>query len=248
MDMENVQMTPQDQSGDFLEGWCEEQPKTTDASCDTDAETDAQNRDDPSETVWKLKHMGEERTMRSGEVTAELLQKGLDYDRVREKYDVAKPLIETLTHLAEQEDTTPTEYLRRLRREDKKNGGMTESEAERVLSLEDREAAFAAKESSAQELEQFRKERQGKIRDDLAQFARAFPDVYAAMVQNPDTIPKSVWQAVERENLSLCAAYARFAVGRRHETDNAARSVGSMHSAGNDTTAKDAFAAALERG
>lgn len=246
MDQENVQMTPQDQSGDFLEGWrAEGEADTTPPAAAVKSETTDPEPDAPSGEVWKLKHMGEERTMKSSEVTAELLQKGLDYDRVREKYDAAKPLVETLTHLAEQESTTPTEYLRRLRREDKKSGGMTESEAERTLSLEDREAAMAAKELQAQEMENFRKAQQSKIRDDLREFSCAFPEVYTALLQDPTAVPQSVWQAVERENLSLTAAYARYAVADRRRQDNVARSVGSMHSAGSDRTAHDAFAAAL---
>lgn len=47
----------------------------------------------PAEQTWEVNHLGERKTMRAQDITPELLQKGLDYDRVREQYDSSKPII-----------------------------------------------------------------------------------------------------------------------------------------------------------
>lgn len=98
-----------------------------------------------------------------------------------------------------------------------------------------------------------------RVRADLAEFARAFPEAHRAALRDPKSLPADVWGDVER-GLSLTAAYARSAVAKsareanaargetaaaRRNAVNRARSAGSLRSAGM-SRAGDAFLAGFE--
>lgn len=93
-------------------------------------------------------------------------------------------------------------------------------------------------------------QRRADIQADLRSFAAAFPEVFVLAKDDPTVIPQSVWEAMEHQGLSLTAAYARYATGQARtaagNSRNAARSTGSMRSAGNDGKLKDAFLSAFE--
>lgn len=93
-------------------------------------------------------------------------------------------------------------------------------------------------------------QRRADIQADLHSFAAAFPEVFVLAKDDPTVIPQSVWEAMEHQGLSLTAAYARYATGQARtaagNSRNAARSTGSMRSAGNDGKLKDAFLSAFE--
>lgn len=207
------------------------------------------------ETAWIIKHNGTELTVKPGDITPELLQKGVDYDRIRTKYDEAKPVMEVFSGLAKANGMTVEEYVRVVRAAVKKADGMSEAEANRAIELEDREAAVAAREAEQQENEAAVSQQSERIGADLREFAAAFPDAYKQAETNPETIPQSVWEAV-RSGLSLTAAYARYAVESANRAaraaqdqanaaalnrKNSARSAGSMQSAGNENRQKDPF-------
>jgi len=215
---------------------------------------DAENGGTP-ETAWIIKHNGTELTVKPGDITPELLQKGVDYDRIRTKYDEAKPVMEVFSGLAKANGMTVEEYVRVVRAAVKKADGMSEEEADRAIELEDREAAVAAREAEQQESEAAAGRQSERISADLREFAAAFPDAYKQAETNPETIPQSVWEAV-RSGLSLTAAYARHAVESANNAakaaqdqanaaalnrKNSARSAGSMQSAGNENRQKDPF-------
>lgn len=201
-----------------------------------------------NDTAWSVKVLGQQRTVRAEEITPELLQKGFDYDRIRGKYDEAKPVIELMTASAKQAGMELPAYIAKIRQETKRAGGMSEEEAKRAVELEDREAAVAALEEQKREgqlQEQAAKER---MKRDLSDFEAAFPDAYKQAKSDPDSIPQSVWDAVNAGK-SLTAAWAEYAVqqaNKRADTtalngQNAARSTGSMKSAGSDKKTTDAF-------
>lgn len=209
----------------------------------------------PAEQTWEVNHLGERKTMRAQDITPELLQKGLDYDRIRQMYDGAKPVMSLVSTLAQQTGMTVEDYVRMVRTEAKKASGLGEEEAKRAIDLEDREAAVNAKEAE----EKAEKERQetdaARVQKDLADFAKAFPEVYAGAQKDPNTIPDSVWAEVSG-GLSLTAAYAKYAVAEagkaaqeaatkaqaaEQNQKNEGRSTGSMSSAGSDAKNKDPF-------
>lgn len=216
---------------------------------------DQSKQEQEAALTWTVKHMGQEKTMGAADVTPELLQKGLDYDRIRGKYDEAKPVMEMFTEFAKQAGMSVTDYVKFIRAEAKKAGGMSEAEAKRAVELEDREAAVSAKEAAQKEENDAKQAGEDKVKSDLAEFERAFPDVYKQAKSDPKAIPESVWKDVN-SGLSLTAAYARHAVAQaaaREQTakeqaaaasqnqKNQQRSTGSMKSAGNDAKNTDAF-------
>lgn len=90
-----------------------------------------------------------------------------------------------------------------------------------------------------------------RMRSDILEFARSFPEAAA----DPAAIPPEIWAAVGRGR-SLTAAYAQWAVGREREKTtaaqrrsqtlersrrNALRSTGSMRTAGDGSRRNDPF-------
>lgn len=226
------------------------------AEAKQDETADGEKDKAPEESSWNIKHMGEEKTLKASDVTPELLQKGLDYDRVREKYDEAKPIVEMFTEFAKKAGMSVTDYIKYVRAEAKKASGMSEDEAKRAIELEDREAVISAKEEEQKQKESEENSVKEKVKADLDEFKNAFPEIFEQARTNPDAIPKSVWDEVKSGKLSLTAAYSRYAVAKAQESvkaandkaeaasqnqKNAERSSGSMKSAGSDTRAKDAF-------
>jgi len=226
-----------------------------------DANANAESQQGQDAPTWVIKHMGETRTMTAEQITPELLQKGLDYDRLRGKYDEAKPVMEMFSDLARKAGMSVNDFAKSIRAETKKAQGMSEAEARRTIELEDREAALAAAQQRAQEAANARAQESARVRADIAEFARAFPDVYKQAGGDPKTvIPQSVWADVDK-GMSLVAAYGRYiaanaaaqieAANKRADTTaknaaNAARSTGSQKSAGNDSKNKDAFLEAFD--
>ena len=150
--------------------------------------------------------------------------------------------------------------MRYLRVEVKKAKNMSEDEALRAVDMEDREAAVAAKEAAQQEAENAQSASKARIKADLVDFAKAFPEVYQQAKVNPKAIPKEVWDEVNRNGMTLTAAYSRYAVNEAkreaaaadaradassHNQKNSDRSTGSMKSAGNDSKIKDDFLTGL---
>jgi hypothetical protein len=223
---------------------------------ETEAEKEAAPKTEQEAPSWNIKHMGEERRLTPADITPALLQKGMDYDRIRSKYDEAKPVVELMTQFANKAGMSVTDYIRHIRTEAFKAGGMSEAEAKRSVELEDRETAVAAAEAAQKEKADAEAESKAKINADIAEFAKAFPDVYKQAEKDPKVIPESVWAKVNSGELTLTAAYSRYAVEQAKaeaaaakqaaaveakNAKNAARSTGSMKSAGNDAKNTDAF-------
>ena len=223
-------------------------------------EETAAGAEEAAQPSWKVRHMGEDKTVTAAEVTPELLQKGLDYDRVRSKYDESKAVVEAMTRFAEKANMPLADYVKYLREEEKKASGMSASEAKRAVDLEDREAAVSIKEAQQQEETAKKTAEEAKAQADIADFKQAFPEEYAKYKSDPATIPPKVWAEVN-EGKSLTAAYAAHLVQKARNqaaavaetekakalnTRNTMRSVGSMSSAGNDTKVKDPFLAGFD--
>lgn len=226
----------------------------SDGAGDTTTQTEQQSAAAPS---WVIKHMGSEETLTAKDITPELLQKGRDYDRIRGKYDEAKPLIELFSAEAAKRGITIADYAKLLRTESKKAEGMSEAEAKRAVELEDREAAVSAKEAQQTESTRAEEANAQRIRAELEDFARAFPEAYNKAASDPESIPQSVYDDW-KSGMSLTAAYAKHTVAEANaaaaaaqqrattadkNAQNTSRSTGSMQSAGSDTKQQDAFLA-----
>lgn len=223
---------------------------------ETQTETTEQKADAPEKT-WKLRHLDETRSVSEAEMVA-LAQKGMDYDRIRAKYDESKPAMEMLMAFAKANGMTVAEYIASLRTNAKMADGLSEAEARRSVELEDREAAIAAREAE-QEAERTAAAQasaenaaaEQRRKADIEEFTREYPDA----ARDPASIPQEVWNAV-RTGSRLSVAYAKYAAKQaRAEAEqaktaartaeqngrNAERSTGSMQSAGQEIGGHDPF-------
>lgn len=217
------------------------------------AETDGDKP--PAGQTWEVNHLGQRKTMRAQDITPELLQKGLDYDRVREQYDHSKPIMAMVSELAKQAGVSVEDYVRMVRTEAKKSEGLDEDAAKRAVELEDREAAIAVKEAEEARANDARKDSEAAIQRNLEEFSKAFPEVYDKARTDTSAIPDSVWADVSG-GMSLTAAYAKYAVAQAEKAaqdaehkaqaaeqnqNNRQRTTGSMGTAGSDAKSKDPF-------
>ncbi len=227
-----------------------------DAGAEAQTETTEQKADAPEKT-WTLRHMDETKNVGEAEMVT-LAQKGMDYDRIRAKYDESKPAMEILSIFAKQKGVSVADYVSFLRTEAKKADGLSEAEARRSIELEDREAAVTAREAeqaaerqAAEQANAAANAAAQRRKADIDEFAREYPDV----ARNPDAIPKEVWDAVAAGS-SLTVAYAKYTAKQAREEaertrsaaqaaqqniKNAARSTGSMQSAGQNAGGRDPF-------
>lgn len=228
--------------------------ETADDADGAKADTPAQGQGAQPKT-WNVKYLGEDKVLAEKDITPEFLQKAMDYDRIRGKYDEFKPTMELFASFAKQAGMSVEEYTQHLRTEVKKANGMDETAAKREIALEDREAVVAAKEAEQNAAQSAANAQKTRVDNDLSEFKTAFPETYDMAVKDPKVIPESVWADV-RNGMSLTAAYARYAVTQAEQNakasaekaqsaeqnaKNAARSTGSMKSAGNDNVQKDDF-------
>lgn len=226
------------------------------AGAEAQTETTEQKADAPEKT-WTLRHMDETKNVGEAEMVT-LAQKGMDYDRIRAKYDESKPAMEILSIFAKQKGVSVADYVSFLRTEAKKADGLSEAEARRSIELEDREAAVTAREAeqaaerqAAEQANAAANAAAQRRKADIDEFAREYPDV----ARNPDAIPKEVWDAVAAGS-SLTVAYAKYTAKQAREeaertrsaaqaaqqnAKNAARSTGSMQSAGQNAGGRDPF-------
>lgn len=239
-------------------------PESEDAQEGGNEETPAQEAQAEAPKTWELRHMGEVRSVNEAELTV-LAQKGMDYDRIRTKYDESKPVMELFSHLARGAGMDVAAYVADLRAKVKQSSGMSEEDARRAVALEDREAAVAAKEAAqtqrqddANATAQAKAAADMRRKADIAEFKRTFPDA----AKDPKAIPQEVWNEVNRGS-TLVAAYSRYAVAQAKAAQaaaersaavsaqnqkNAARSTGSMKSAGENSRGHDDFLDAFEKG
>jgi hypothetical protein len=234
----------------------EEVAEQTEEATEETTETATETEEKPAPvTEWVIKHMGTEQKITVADITPELLQKGKDYDRIRNKYDESKPIVELVGQFAEKANMTIADYIKALRTEAKKASGMSDAEAQRTIDLEDREAAVTAAEAKQQEAEQEKNATDERVRADLELFGKLYPDIFEQVKRDRTVIPKEVWDEAYNGG-SLVVAYKKYAdaqaaaekaqilarvAAAEQGAKNAARSTGSMKSAGNDTKNTDPF-------
>ena len=255
-DSGSQQETPAEGQG---EAGSQTQPETTGGDAggeNAQQQAEAQPKADAPK-MWTLRHMDEVRQVGEADMVV-LAQKGLDYDRIRGKYDESKPVMELFGSFAKQAGMSIPDYVSFIRTQAKQASGMSEAEARRTVELEDREAAVSAKEAveaqrqnGANQAAQARAAAEARRNADIAEFQKLFPDA----AKDPKAIPQEVWAAV-RSGMSLVSAYSKYAVDQANAArqaaeqkaaasaqnqQNASRSTGSMQSAGEPRGSKDPF-------
>lgn len=212
------------------------QTKDAEGEADTDAEGDTSDKQEPDKFV--LKHLDDTREVNRDEVIA-LAQKGLDYDRIRERLAAADTELTELRNKRAELDTATAEL------DELKNwlvdvaGGMNLADfrdtvdARRLAAREniDEKTALGrvklARERKALEAERQRiagdNDRQAKAnaeherqRADVAAFVKAFPDVANRAASDKTVIPAEVWEAVNKGE-TLVNAYTAYAAKKDAE-------------------------------
>lgn len=214
-----------------------------------EAEQQPEAEEQPSEEApadqFELKHLDEVRSVGREEVIA-LAQKGMDYDRVRQKYDAAKPAVEWY-----EKNSDTVKWLEEMAAEQNMSLAemVDETRAEIMARKTNQSVAvcrgIVANERKALELEARQKameatDKNSKVDEEVQEFLKAYPDV------GPDSIPQDVWDDVNKGE-TLINAYRAYenkqlkeqlkqekaaAERRAQEEKNKARSTGSQSTAG----------------
>lgn len=284
MDETTISLEQEQTSDSFLEGWdeadsdaftayqqeTEEEAPAAEAHAEPDAQQEEQGAEAAAEQPaaeaqpqeeqkvdapkqWSLRHMGEVKSVGEEELVT-LAQKGMDYDRIRGKYDESKPVMELFGQFARQANMSIPEYVAHIRMQAKQAEGMSEAEARRTVELEDREAVVSAHEAERQAMEQANADKESaesRRKADIAEFQKLFPDA----AKDPKSIPPEVWESV-RNGMNLTTAYAIYdakkaraaqaaaeqkAVAAEQNHTNATRATGSMQGSGENRRSRDPF-------
>ncbi len=178
-----------------------EKNESADSSCDDlfadfGKENSENQSDDAQNGRYRVVYNGKEMFLDLEELKTNA-QKGLNYDHVKNEYDIlrAQPGAHELLRDARQSGLSSKEYLmqqklrdKRTRVEDLMARGIGEREAQYVTDLEDK---LEAERLSAQRKKPY------------YDFALAYPDV------SPEDIPKEVWQRFH-EGADLISSYALY--------------------------------------
>lgn len=227
------------------------------AQAKDEPETQAEGQETTQADQFELKHLDETRKVGRDEVIA-LAQKGMDYDRVREKYDNAKESIEWygknadsvhwLEDIAKEQGMTFEELVDSTRAQimaNKTNQSLTVcrgivANERKALQLEAQKKAIEAKTAESDQ-------KNSRMQEEVKAFAAEYPE----QARDPEkSIPKEVWDAV-RKGETLLNAYRAYdnkqlraeLEKRKQEEKNKARSTGSQSTAGKRTQMDDFDAA-----
>lgn len=213
-----------------------------------EAEGEAETEQPEADQSFELKHLDEVRTVDRNEVI-QLAQKGMDYDRVRTKYDEAKPQIEWYT-----KNATSVKWLEDIaQKQGISFGDLVDQTRAQIMAGETNQSiavcrGIIANERKAAELEAERSKQESpdaKKQRDVQDFIREYPE----QAKTPETLPKEVWDAV-RKGETLVNAYRAYelkelkaqlekqkteAARKAQEEKNRARSTGSQSTSGKNT-------------
>lgn len=230
----------------------ETEAEQTEAEAEQQPEAEEPTEEETQADQFELKHLDEVRSVGREEVIA-LAQKGMDYDRVRQKYDAAKPAVEWY-----EKNSDNVKWLEEMAAEQNMSlSEMVDETRAQVMAGKTNQAVavcrgIVANERKALELEARQKameatDKNSKVGEEVEEFRQEYSDV------KPDGIPQEVWDAVNKGE-RLINAYRAYenkqlkeqlkqekaaAERRAQEEKNKARSTGSQSSEGKSD--KDAF-------
>lgn len=205
---------PMPETDAFLAGFDGEEDDFTAEAVKDDSEgfddlPDLEQTEEPEDDLeqgelFVLKHLGEEKQVTLPEMQV-LAQKGLDYDRIREKYDGSKEVMTLLHHLANRNGLTTEDYLRGLATGDKtagmrhqadqlmQNGVLNEAMALGMIQTEQGKENMARQEAVMA---------QQKMTSDLEQLVRLRPELV-----EKKSLPAEVLQRICLGGMTPTMAY-----------------------------------------
>lgn len=215
---------------------------------ESEAEDKAETEQPEADQSFELKHLDEVRTVDRNEVI-QLAQKGMDYDRIRTKYDEAKPQIEWYA-----QNATSIKWLEDIaQKQGISFGDLVDQTRAQIMAGETNQSVtvcrgIIANERKAAELDAERAKQESpdaKKQRDIQDFIREYPE----QAKKPEALPKEVWDSVSRGE-SLVNAYRAYelkevkaqlekqkteAARKAQEEKNRARSTGSQSTSGKNT-------------
>lgn len=175
----------------------EEEEKQEEVNEATETQTEEEKK------AFKVKHLHEEKEIPYDEAPT-YIQKGLDYDRVKSKYESSKSTLDFVENLARQQGMNVDDYIKAVNENQRQqeieglaaaNGLNTEMAEELYLLREERKM----REQREQEFQRKESEQQ-----EYMKFFDEFPDV------SVDAIPEEVFEIRAKTGLKLTDAYIRY--------------------------------------
>lgn len=200
-----------------------DQNDTEDAAQNDDAGADQpdDSNDEQQETEgdkpeeFTLKHLSETKTVNRDEVIS-LAQRGLDYDRVKEKLTAANEQLDALKgadeklaffkELADSQGKTLDQFIEATAAAVlSQNKNIPFDDALKEIQFEFEKKRFAKEKTDWEKKQSDRQSADDSRNADIDAFMRQYPEA----AKDPQSIPKEVWEDVEK-NGSLVAAYGRY--------------------------------------
>lgn len=213
--------------------------------------------EEPEPETFTLKHLDDVRTVNREEVIA-LAQKGMDYDRIRSKYDDAAAELADIKNWFSKYQNGMDFDTFRLETDAQvlsKKEGIDLKTAKERIKLDNERKAFEAERSKAKTEQDTAEANRKRAEEDLREFQKKYPEITAKMVTDRNAIPQEVWDAVNKGE-RLVDAYDRYQAKtekdgyenriqelekqikeleqQKLEQKNAARSTGSQKTSGDD--------------
>ena len=204
--------------GEAADGGEANQPTHDEAEQTGETETEPTATDDAANQSYTYKVLGQEQTIsRNDPSIPTLLQKGTDYDRIRQKHEdtlseltTAKDKLAFFEQIAGSRGETLDQFIDEVAAEQlaAREGidpavALGRVQIERERKQLEAEKAKLAKGADEQALAE--KKRQ----DDITAFQKEYPDVFAKLATDKNAIPATVWEDVNKGE-SLVAAYAKY--------------------------------------
>lgn len=240
----------------------EEAAQNDDAGADQhdDSNDEQQETEGDKPEEFTLKHLSEAKTVNRDEVIS-LAQRGLDYDRVKEKLTAANEQLDALKgadeklaffkELADSQGKTLDQFIEATAAAVlSQNKNIPFDDALKEIQFEFEKKRFAKEKTDWEKKQSDRQSADDSRNADIDAFMRQYPEA----AKDPQSIPKEVWEDVEK-NGSLVAAYGRYMdkqkdakiaeltrqlEQQKQQNDNRKRSTGSQSSE-NMSTADELF-------
>ena len=249
----------------------DEAPQTKDAEAkagageetaaeDTGAEAEGEPEvKEPEPETFTLKHLDETRTVGRDEVVA-LAQKGMDYDRMRGKYDDVNARLKEIDdwfseYTSGKDFNTFRDDVEAARLAQQR--GIDKATALERIKLDRERKALEADRQNAAKADGEKEAQRQRVAEDVRLFSERFPEVAAKLTTDKNAIPQSVWDAVGKgerlvdayekhqaaeatkaleQRIKELEAQVKAKEQEKQNTKNAERSTGSAKSDGDDPT------------
>lgn len=163
---------------------------------------ETENQQQEQKQSFKVKHLHEEKEISFDEAPT-YIQKGMDYDRIKTKFEESKPVLSFVENLAKQNGMTVPEYLQAVE-EYEKQQQIEALAQQRSLDPELAEELYLSRQERQQrEIERQQQAQQQQEQKEYVDFINQFPEI------KPESIPSEVWTLKAQHGLSITDAYIR---------------------------------------